>query len=80
MIILLGTVVSLAFIVWLFCRQAGVRRGEYERMRRERDMALKAMQEVEIEADSYRDIDAVLAARVREITRRLNSNRMELDR
>lgn len=84
LLVLLITAVAIALLVWLTAwwirRSAGVRRADYKLMRQERDLAVKALNEVEEKTDLYRDIDSVLATDVRTILRRYDNFRMELPR
>jgi hypothetical protein len=73
------TLVALIVLTyWLLSRQAGVRRREYKRMQTERNLALKAIRDIEVQADQYRDLESVLAAEIRRVTRELDDKRMEL--
>ena len=76
--------VAVALIVWLagwwISRSAGVRRKDFSLMREERDLAVKALHQIELKTDLYRDIDSVLATDVRTILRDHSTNRMELNR
>lgn len=67
-------------VVWWVARQAGVRRAEYERMRQERKLYATAVAEIRDKADRYRDIDSVLATDIRSIIRKLDADRLEVDR
>lgn len=67
-------------IVWFLFRQAGVRRAEFNRMRRERDLMARALLEIETAADSYRDLESVLATQIRGVVRQVNTKRMEINR
>lgn len=66
-------------VVWWLGRQAGVRRADFDRLRRDRDLLAKAVAGIEEKADVYRDLDSVLATDVRAIVRALNTERMELN-
>jgi len=83
-LILVAVVVVIALVVWAVVwwlgRQAGVRRAEFERLRKERNLLARAVAAVEEKADAYRDLDSVLAADVRSIIRNLNADRLDLDR
>jgi hypothetical protein len=70
---------AVALVVWWLGRRAGVRRADFERLRRERNLLARAVATLDEKADAYRDIDSVLAADVRAIVRLLNAERMELD-
>jgi hypothetical protein len=77
-VVVLAAIIGLA--VWLIGRQAGVRRREFRRIQAERNLLASAIADINTAADLYRDIDSVLAARVRGTVRALESNRLELDR
>jgi hypothetical protein len=79
-LILLAVVAVVALTIWWMSRSAGIRRSDFKRMRDERDLAWKALQEIEQKADHYRDLDSVLATDIRAILRSHNTNRMELSR
>lgn len=83
-LILVAIVVVVGLVVWLVVwwlgRQAGVRRTELERLRGERNLLAKAVAAIDEKADTYRDIDSVLAADIRTIIRNLNADRLDLDR
>jgi hypothetical protein len=79
-LVFLGAAAVIALTIWWMSRSAGVRRSDFNRMREERDLAWKALQEIEEKADHYRDLDSVLATDVRTILRTHNTNRMELSR
>jgi hypothetical protein len=83
-LILIVVVVVIALVVWLVVwwlgRQAGVRRGEFERLRNERNLLAQAVAAIDEKADTYRDIDSVLATDIRTIIRKLTADRMDLDR
>lgn len=81
-IILVGLIVLAGIvwlIVWFLSRQAGVRRAEFKRLQRERNLMAQALLEIETAADTYRDLESVLATQVRGIVRQLNTQRMELN-
>lgn len=84
LMILLAAAAAIALLVWLtawwISRSAGVRRSDFKQMRQERDLAWKALRDIEVKADYYRDLDSVLAADVRIILRSYNDDRMELNR
>lgn len=84
LLILLVAAVVVGLLIWLaiwwISRSAGVRRADYRLMRQERDLAWKALRDIEDQADLYRDIDSVLATDVRSILRAHNNDRMELNR
>lgn len=84
LLVLLAVIAVIALLVWLTAwwirRSAGVRRSDYKLMRQERDLAWKALQDIELKADHYRDLDSVLATDVRTILRSYNTDRMELNR
>lgn len=75
-LVVLAALVALA--MWWLSRQAGVRRAEYRQMQRDRNAALLAVQQIDMKADQWRDVDSVLASEIRTIVRELNNNRMEL--
>jgi hypothetical protein len=83
-LVLVVVLVVVALVVWLVVwwlgRQAGVRRGEFERLRAERNLLARAVAAIEEKADAYRDIDSVLATDVRAIIRTLHADRLDLDR
>lgn len=83
-LILLAVAVALFLLyvlaVWLVRRQAGVRRAEFNRVRRERDVLAKAMHAIELRADLFRDIDSPLATAVRDIIRQSDVDRMEINK
>jgi type II secretory pathway pseudopilin PulG len=76
-IVVVGVVAAAWLITWYLGRRAGVRRREFARMRKERDLMAKALLEIEERADLYRDIDSVLATEVRRVVRELKTDRME---
>jgi hypothetical protein len=75
-VLVLAALIALA--CWVLSRQAGVRRREYKRMQEERNLALKAVRDIELQSDQYRDLESVLATEIRRVTRELNDKRMEL--
>jgi uncharacterized membrane protein YdbT with pleckstrin-like domain len=83
-LIVVVVVVVVALVVWLVVwwlgRQAGVRRADFDRLRRERDLLARAIAEIDQKTDAYRDIDSVLAADVRVIIRKLTADRLDLPR
>ncbi|MFI7672682.1 hypothetical protein [Actinophytocola sp. NPDC049390] len=83
-LIVVVVVVVVAFVVWLVVRwlgsQAGVRRADFDRLRGERDLLARAIAEIDEKADTYRDIDSVLATDVRAIIRKLNADRLDMSR
>jgi hypothetical protein len=83
-LIVIVVVAAIALVVWLMVwwlgRQAGVRRVEFERLRNERNLFAQAVAAIDEKADTYRDIDSVLATDIRAIIRNLNAERMDLGR
>lgn len=81
-LIVLVAVVALGLVAWLvvrfLARSAGIRRGEYRRMKKERDLMVRAILLIEERADLYLDLESVLATDVRRIIRKLDADRMEL--
>jgi cytochrome oxidase assembly protein ShyY1 len=77
-IIIVVAVVVVALVVWLGIwwvgRQAGVRRAEFNRIKRERASLVVALDQIEQAADTYRDLESPLAAQIRTVIR---STRME---
>lgn len=78
-VVLLGVIAAAWLITWYLGRRAGVRRREFARMKRERDLMARALLEIEERADLYRDIDSVLATDVRRVVRELKTDRMEIN-
>lgn len=81
----LGGVAVVVLLVWLAVwwigRQAGVRRGEYRRMKLERDLAVAALERLDQTADCIRDIgdpNAALASQVRQIVRENRHERLKI--
>ena len=83
-LILVVVVVVVAAVVWAVLwwlgRRAGVRRADFDRLRAERNLLARAVAEIEEKTDTYRDIDSVLATDVRTIIRKLNADRLDLNR
>ena len=80
LLVIVGAVALVALMLWWMSRSAGVRRRDYRLLQRERDLLATAVQQIDIKADDYRDLDSVLASDVRTILRKLNTDRMELPR
>lgn len=82
-LILVVVVVVVALVIWLVVwwlgRQAGVRRGEFQRLRDERNLLARTVATIEEKADAYRDIDSVLATDIRTIIRTMHADRLDLD-
>lgn len=85
--LLLGILVAavvIALLVWLTAwwirRSAGIRRADYKLMRQERELACRALWDIEDKAVVYSDIESVLATEIRTIIRLYNQDRMELNR
>lgn len=76
--------VALALIIgfgyWLVTRNAGVRRKEYEAMRRERNLAQEALDQIEDHVVALSDLDHPLAAAIRPVLREHEINRREIAR
>lgn len=79
-VVVAAIVLVVWLIVWWIGRQAGVRRVEFERLRNERNLFAQAVAAIDEKADTYRDIDSVLATDIRTIIRNLNAERMDLGR
>ncbi|WP_106193822.1 hypothetical protein [Umezawaea tangerina] len=80
LVIVIGAIALAALVIWWLSRSAGVRRRDFRRLERERNLLATAVQQIEIKADTYRDLDSVLASDVRTILRKLNTDRMDLTR
>jgi hypothetical protein len=80
LLLILVAVLAAVLVVWWFTRQAGVRRRDFNRVRAERDLAVRALNGIEAKTDLYRDLESVLATDVRLILRDYTTKRMELDR
>jgi hypothetical protein len=79
-LLILCAVAIVALVLWWLSRHSGVRRRDFTRVRTERDIAIRALHQIEAKADHYRDLDSVLAADIRSIVRDHTNQRMELDR
>jgi hypothetical protein len=80
LLLVVGVIAIAVLIFWWLSRSAGVRRRDFHRLERERNLLATAVQEIDVKADTYRDLDSVLAADVRTILRKLNTDRMDLTR
>lgn len=65
-------------VYWLISRNAGVRRKEFEAMRRERNNALDALDKIEESVRTWSDIDSVLAASIRPVLHEHAAQRREI--
>lgn len=80
LLLIVGAAALVALLLWWLSRSAGVRRRDFDRLIRERNLLATAVQQIDVKADTYRDLDSVLAADVRTILRQLNTDRMDLTR
>lgn len=83
--LLIGVAIVVAILLlfallWVALRGGGIRRAEFGRAKAERDLALRALDKIEAAADTYRDIDSVLATEVRRIVREDREARRNLVR
>lgn len=80
LLVLLAVGAVIALTIWWMSRSAGVRRRDFKQMREERDLACRALWDIEDKAVIYSDIESVLATEVRTVIRLYNQDRMELNR
>lgn len=79
-----GVVAALVLLyflaVWLISRSAGVRQAELKRVTAERDLAVGAVNEIDVKTDLYRDYrdpNSILATEIRDIIRTYHTERMD---
>lgn len=78
-VIIVAVVAALAFLAYRGVRaNAGVRRREYELMRRERNTAYETVRKIENTLGEYREIDHPLASKLGPIVREFNEERWEI--
>jgi len=78
-VVIIAVVALLSYLMYRGVRaNAGIRRREYELMRRERNAAYETVRKIESALDEYREIDHPLASKLGPLVREFNEEKWEI--